>query len=64
MKTVYVCGVDWQHEIGETQVTVFASVKSLKKSKDCTKTCGIVKLKVELEEWVEAQNLGDVADEF
>jgi hypothetical protein len=60
-KYVYLCGVDWQHELGEEMlkpdVVVYPSVESLKKHRTCWKSCGIVKLKVTLEEWVEDQDL-------
>ena len=60
-KFVYLCGVDWEHELGEEMfkpdVVVYPSVKSLKKHRPCWESCGIVKLKVTLEEWVEPQDL-------
>lgn len=60
-KYVYLCGVDWQHELGEEMfkpdVVVYPSVESLKKHRTCWQECGIVKLKVTLEQWVEPQNL-------
>lgn len=61
-KIAYACGVDWQHEIGEApdlegKMPLYSSIEELKKEKTCWKACGIVKLKVELEEWVEEQNL-------
>jgi hypothetical protein len=60
-KLVYVCGVDWQHEIGEEMykpdVVVYPSVKSLKKHRSCWKECGIVELEIKVNKWVEPQNL-------
>ena len=62
MRYLYTCGVDWQHEICEApdiegKMPFYSSVEELKKNRKCWKTCGIVKLKVELEEWVVEQNL-------
>lgn len=54
---VYMCGVAWQHEIGETWVKVFPSVESLKAAHTCTNECGIVELDVEFSEWVKPQDL-------
>jgi hypothetical protein len=46
-KKVYVCGVDWQHEIGEApDVIVYPSIESLKKHRTCWKECGIIELEV------------------
>lgn len=61
-KIVYTCGVDWQHEIGEAsylegKMPLYSSVKELKKKRTCWKSCGIVKLKIQLAEWIEPQNL-------
>lgn len=58
--TVYLCGVDWQHELGQIATTVFGSTEALKKSAKCWKGCGIVKLKVTLEEWVEPQDMEEM----
>lgn len=55
---VYVCGVDWQHEIGEaSDVKMYASVADLKRSRTCWKSCGIVELEVKLSKWIEPQDL-------
>lgn len=43
---VYVCGVDWDYEMGECILHVYPSVKSLKKKRTCWKQCGIVQLEV------------------
>ena len=61
-KYLYTCGVDWQHEIGEADdiegsMPFYSSVEDLKKSRPCWKTCGIVKLKIQLDSWVVKQNL-------
>ncbi len=56
---IYICGVDWQHEIGAAagKMDYYNSVEELKRHKKCWKECGIVKLKVSLDSWVEEQNL-------
>jgi hypothetical protein len=54
----YVCGVDFQHEIGEcNDVKLFSSIKALKKARTCWKECGIVELEIKIKKWVEPQNL-------
>ncbi len=56
-KKIYVCGVDWQHEIGEaSDVIMYPSVESLKKHRTCWEECGIVELEVKLTKWVEPQD--------
>lgn len=59
-KKVYVCGVDWQHEIGEEMakpdVVVYPSVESLKKHVSCWEECGIVELELKVIKWVEPQD--------
>jgi hypothetical protein len=57
-KKSYVCGVDWQHEIGEcNDVKLFSSIKALKKARTCWEECGIVELEIKVKKWVEPQNL-------
>lgn len=46
-KKFYICGVDWQHELGETLVRVYASECHLKKETTCWKECGIVEITVD-----------------
>ncbi len=55
----YMCGVDWQHELGEAMGgnVVYPSVDDLKKHRKCVKNCGIVEVKVQLSKWVEPQDL-------
>lgn len=57
---VFVCGVDWQHEIGEAGDNIlYEKLDRLRHHQSCTGFCGIVKLKAVLSliEWVEPQNL-------
>lgn len=61
-KYLYICGVDWQHEVGEVlyiegKMPFYSSVSELKKSKPCWKTCGIVKIKLKLDSWIVEQAL-------
>lgn len=52
---VYTCGVDYQHEIDAIETSVYPSIESLKHHRKCWIQCGIVRLRVELDEWVEPQ---------
>jgi len=58
---VYMCGVDWQHEIGAAMGgnTVHPSVEDLKKHRKCWKSCGIVEIEVKFVKWVEPQDFSD-----
>lgn len=61
-KTFYLCGVDWQHEIGEAsdlegRQPLYSSVKGLKKKSPCWEECGIVKVEIKLVRWVVKQDL-------
>lgn len=59
--TLYLCGVDWQHELGEAAdgTKVYPSLQALKKYRTCWDECGVVKVSVTFEdiEWVEPQDL-------
>ena len=62
MRTLYACGVDWQHEIGEApdlegKMPLYSSVEELKAKRTCWKECGIVELRLDFKGWVEPQNL-------
>lgn len=50
---LYMCGTDYQHEMGEVTVKMYASIESLKADRPCVRECGIVAVKVELVEWVD-----------
>lgn len=52
-KKSYICGTDWLYEVGEcSEVTLFSSVKALKKARQCWKECGIVELEIKNKKWV------------
>jgi len=53
------CGVDWQHELGEASdgVTLYPGLKSLMAARPCWKRCGVVRVKVRLSKWVVGQDL-------
>lgn len=53
-KTLYTCGVDWQHEIGSTSTEFYESIEELKAQRGCWKRCGIVEVKMSAT-WVEPQ---------
>ena len=55
-KIGFMCGVAWQHEIGETGgVEIHATEEACVKACGCTDECGIVKVKLTLVEWVKEQ---------
>ena len=56
------CGVDWEHELGEVpdHTKVYSSVKDLKRQRTCYKECGIVEVEVKLVKWVKDQNIKGV----
>lgn len=56
----YMCGVDWQHELGEASGgnTIYPSIEDLKRHRQCWKQCGIVAVTVEEQAWVEGQDIG------
>lgn len=61
---IYVCGVDWQHEVGEaSDVKMYASVAALKRARTCWKSCGIVELEVTLSKWIEPQDFSHIQKE-
>jgi hypothetical protein len=48
--TVYMDGVDWQHELGEGGDTVlYESLNTLKLQQGCVSECGAVKIRARLE---------------
>lgn len=55
-KTAYMCGIAWQHEIGETDVEVFPTRK-LCEGMHADDECGIVEVKVTFVRWVKNQKL-------
>lgn len=56
----YVCGVDFQHELGEANdVVIYSSIEALKTNRSCWTSCGIVKLEISVKSWVEKQNLSE-----
>lgn len=56
---LYVCGVDWEHEINHVphRVGFFKTIIALKRAKKCWRRCGIVELSVKESKWVVKQNL-------
>jgi hypothetical protein len=57
---LYICGVDWQHELGQAAdgTLFYPSIESLKKYSPCWSECGIVKVTATFDdiEWVEPQD--------
>ena len=54
VETFYVCGVGLQHD---PEIRLHRTVEGLKFHKPCWKECGIVKVSVTEDEWVEEQDL-------
>lgn len=57
----YMCGVDWQHEIGMAAGgnVIYASPEDCADRRGCTEECGIVEVKVSFSKWVKEQRLGE-----
>ena len=53
----FMCGVAWQHELGETDVKTYGSAKDCENDQGCTKTCGIVEVEIRLKKWVKKQKM-------
>ena len=45
--TVYLCGVDYQHEMDEGLANYFLDVEELMEAKPCWEECGIVELELD-----------------
>lgn len=63
LRTVYMDGVDFQHEAGETDCTIYASKTQTLEQAVCADACGVVKCKLILEDWVHPQNIDLGANE-
>jgi hypothetical protein len=57
VKRAFVCGVAWQHELGETDIKLHPSLESLWREHKCTDKCGVVEVEVRLVRWVKPQSL-------
>lgn len=55
-KYVYTCGVDYQEEIEQCKVEVYPTIEDLKNNRSCWPQCGIVRLRIEIDEWIEPQD--------
>jgi hypothetical protein len=55
----YMCGVDFQYELGETTSFLYNSIEELKEKSPCWKQCGIVKVVLEVKsvKWIVEQDL-------
>ncbi len=60
-KKVYICSIDWEHELGEVtdHTKVYSSVEDLKRQHTCWKSCGITEVEVRFVREVEPQRLGE-----
>jgi len=58
-KTVYICGTDWQHEIGNVKslsLPVYTTVEEMKKNCKCWDECGIIEVEMKFVKWHEPQD--------
>lgn len=53
----YVCGIQWDHELGHTNVEIWPTIKSLKENHPYTDECGIVKVQISFVRRVKKTNL-------
>lgn len=56
-RRVFMCGVAYQHEVGEVPFDAYISVAALKRKECCWKQCGIVECEVRAVRWVVKQKL-------
>lgn len=49
----YMDGTDYEHELGNCTVALYASIEDLKASRTCIAECGIVAVRVEFVRYVE-----------
>lgn len=51
----YMCKTDWDYETGSARggVIVYASIKDACRNNLCVRVCGVVKVKIELEEVID-----------
>ncbi len=57
-KVGYLCGIAWQHEVGEAdKVELYGSLEDAKADHPAYEQCGIVKVLVSEVEWVVPQDL-------
>jgi hypothetical protein len=45
-KTFYICGVAWEHHLGETPEMLYNTKKELKSKVPCWEECGIIKVEM------------------
>lgn len=57
--TAYMCGVDWECEIGQNchGIEIYRSIEDLKANKTCTHECGIVEVEVTVKKTVQPQDI-------
>lgn len=65
MRIVYACSTDWSCEICEApdlegKMPLYSSIEELKSKRPCWSECGIVRLKIELEEVVEPSRMTEL----
>lgn len=69
MSKHYLCGVDYQHEMGMNSAHLYTSIEELKAKSRCWAECGIVELELDeagnevCHKWVERRQLSPVKRE-
>jgi hypothetical protein len=53
MTSMYMCGTDYEHELGNIDVKLYDSISSLRRDRPCVEECGIVEVNVSLVRWVQ-----------
>lgn len=61
-RIAYICGVAWQHELGEPGMRgpachVYNSISEAVTHGKCSNECGLVEVEIHLKRWVKPQDL-------
>ena len=61
----YMCLVDFKYELGEAMggIEIYSTIKELKVKRKCVAQCGIVKVRIELEEIIQDSDYSDMENE-
>lgn len=57
VKKGFMCGVDWQHELENSECEIFPTLEKCIDKKKCTHQCGIVEVEIKIVKWVSEQKL-------
>ena len=56
-KVAYMCGVAWQHDLGNDEVKLYASERSCLERESCVDECGVAEVHVTFVRWAKPQKL-------